>query len=89
MPVEFRQLSIPGQTFLEVKNPSEHENDREDPGGGGGSQGEEELFRFLHRVNTRWALLQHETKFPSVDWKLWRTDLGHMTQGSDRFVSCG
>lgn len=53
MPVEFRQLSIPGQTLLEVKNPSEHENDREDPGGGGGSQGEEELFRFLHRVNTR------------------------------------
>lgn len=52
MPVEFGQPSIPAQTFFEVKNPYEHENDRDDPDGGSGTQGEEELFRFLHQVNT-------------------------------------
>lgn len=51
MPVEFGQPSLPVQTFLEVKNPSEHEKDRDDPGGDGGPQGQEEL-RVLHGVNT-------------------------------------
>lgn len=49
MPVEFGEPSIPGQTFLEIQNPSEDEDYGNKAGGGGGTQSQQEVLQVLHR----------------------------------------
>lgn len=48
MPVELGQSAVPGEAFPEVKNPCQHEDDRDDADGDGGAQRGQEPPEVLH-----------------------------------------
>lgn len=48
MPVELSQTTIPAQTLLKVKNPSQHEDDGDEARSSGSRQSQQEVFQVLH-----------------------------------------
>lgn len=75
MPVELSQTTVPAQTLLEVKNPSQHEDDGDEARSSGSTQSQHQVLQVLHLCGKQLLLLHlHRLKLQSLQEEAWSRD---------------